>query len=75
MWERACSRMRSISRLIRQLTDCIREQARSHTSPLPHGFCGVIEIVISPRWPAGSTSHEPGDTAAPARQHCCRVGF
>jgi len=30
MWERACSRMRSVSRSKYQLTDCIREQARSH---------------------------------------------
>ncbi|WEL87688.1 hypothetical protein P0D90_29210 [Pseudomonas sp. CBSPCBW29] len=30
MWERACSRMRCISQPIYQLTDRIREQARSH---------------------------------------------
>ncbi len=30
MWERACSRMRCISRLIYWLNYCIREQARSH---------------------------------------------
>ncbi|RQO49102.1 hypothetical protein DBR46_23980 [Pseudomonas sp. KBW05] len=30
MWERACSRKRSVSRCMYQLTDCIREQARSH---------------------------------------------
>ncbi len=32
MWERACSRMRYISQLIRRLTLRIREQARSHNS-------------------------------------------
>ncbi|KAA2227787.1 hypothetical protein FIV38_17325 [Pseudomonas proteolytica] len=30
MWERACSRRRRTSYLIYQLTDRIREQARSH---------------------------------------------
>ncbi|RTX99238.1 hypothetical protein EJ576_13360 [Pseudomonas sp. C 49-2] len=35
MWERACSRKRSVSRCMYQLTDCIREQARSHIC-----FCG-----------------------------------
>ncbi|MPR04847.1 hypothetical protein F0169_23895 [Pseudomonas sp. MAFF 212408] len=36
MWERACSRMRCVSRYIWRLIQRIREQARSHTSPLPH---------------------------------------
>src|SRR5476649_855374 len=31
MWERACSRNRYISRRMRQLTECFREQTRSHS--------------------------------------------
>jgi hypothetical protein len=30
MWERACSRMRSVSQWLYQLTRRFREQARSH---------------------------------------------
>ncbi|TPG72608.1 hypothetical protein EAH78_28590 [Pseudomonas arsenicoxydans] len=30
MWERACSRKRCVSQYLCRLTDCIREQARSH---------------------------------------------
>ncbi|TFY89320.1 hypothetical protein DYL59_12345 [Pseudomonas kairouanensis] len=46
MWEWACSRMRWVSHLIYQLTHRIREQARSHTSPLPQGICGVLTLSV-----------------------------
>ncbi|RQO60812.1 hypothetical protein DBR46_02645 [Pseudomonas sp. KBW05] len=46
MWERACSRMRCVSQHMYQLIHRIREQARSHTSPLPQGICGVLTLGV-----------------------------
>ncbi|AUO25736.1 hypothetical protein C0058_28555 [Pseudomonas sp. NC02] len=40
-WERPCSRRRSVSHRTGQLIQRIREQARSHSSRLPHGSCSV----------------------------------
>src|SRR5476649_2931810 len=41
LWELACLRRRCLSWQICRLTDCIREQARSHSSQLPPLICGV----------------------------------
>ena len=40
MWERACSRMRSVSQQIHWLIRRIREQARSHKKASSHGGAG-----------------------------------
>ncbi|PSL95530.1 hypothetical protein C7U57_06925 [Pseudomonas sp. R9.37] len=47
LWERACSRRRCFSWQICRLTDCIHEQARSHSNPLPPLICGVCGLVHS----------------------------
>ncbi|TFY86389.1 hypothetical protein DYL59_22480 [Pseudomonas kairouanensis] len=43
MWERACSRIRSVSQRTHRLTHRIREQARSHI-----GFSGCHRLIYQP---------------------------
>ncbi|PJK33342.1 hypothetical protein CWC48_28140 [Pseudomonas sp. S10E 269] len=45
LWERACSRKRSVSRCIYQLTACIREQARSHIGFSAASWCAPVRSL------------------------------
>ncbi|AZP72532.1 hypothetical protein EJJ20_27495 [Pseudomonas poae] len=75
MWERACSRMQSVSQPIRQLTHRFREQARSHRglavafssaghkSNRPHGF----KTSTASRWQT-STPHAPAPRGSSASE-------
>ncbi|PRW86430.1 hypothetical protein C7A11_20225 [Pseudomonas simiae] len=56
MWERACSRRRSVSHRICRMTHCLREQARSHIcSPV---LLGGLILVRKP--PASAPASTPG---------------
>ncbi|RQO60801.1 hypothetical protein DBR46_02590 [Pseudomonas sp. KBW05] len=48
MWERACSRRRSVRQHIHWLIHRFREQARSHTSPLPHFISSALLVLSAP---------------------------
>ncbi len=49
MWERACSRKRSVSRYIRRLNHCFREQARSHILGLWCSAFDVFQLIKQPQ--------------------------
>ncbi|MRJ21435.1 hypothetical protein FRT60_14010 [Pseudomonas haemolytica] len=58
MWERACSRIRSISLHMHQLTHRFREQARSHT--FNPGYPDIsVRISRSPAAPSAADAAPP----------------
>ncbi|OOG85433.1 hypothetical protein B0E42_14645 [Pseudomonas sp. A25(2017)] len=60
MWERACSRKRSVRQLIWRLIHRFREQARSHTVFRLVGIWAAASASAAGRWRCAGISAQAG---------------